>query len=448
MAAWLNVSRQTDAVVVRNGTRLLSRACLRAQVVALVRQLDARPEQRWALCFDDSGAFLVALLATLHAGRTPVIPGNLQEAALREQGAYFDAMLTDRPALQRSLGGLDLTMLDAPMSATSATQTDELPPLSPQASLELFTSGSTGAPRRVVKTVAAMDREAAWLAAQFGVQLAGCTVVASVTHQHLYGLTFRIFLPMALMLRLHARQILYPEALGVLPCDQPLAFISSPAFLKRLDVRLHAPDVQWLLSAGGVLAGGDARRAADWLGVVAHEIYGSTETGVLAWRQREPLDARWQAFGAVQFQALSDGWQVQSPLIDAPEGQVLEDQLEFDADGRFRLLGRRDRIVKIEEKRVSLDEVEARVRALEGVRDAVAVYLDRAGRQGLGVVLTLSAPDGQACGESPGQQAAWRQQLRRWLEPVAIPRYWRVVSSIPCNSMGKRVQPQLLELFP
>lgn len=255
MAAWLNVSRQTDAVVVRNGTRLLSRACLRAQVVALVRQLDARPEQRWALCFDDSGAFLVALLATLHAGRTPVIPGNLQEAALREQGAYFDAMLTDRPALQRSLGGLDLTMLDAPMSATSATQTDELPPLSPQASLELFTSGSTGAPRRVVKTVAAMDREAAWLAAQFGVQLAGCTVVASVTHQHLYGLTFRIFLPMALMLRLHARQILYPEALGVLPCDQPLAFISSPAFLKRLDVRLHAPDVQWLLSAGGVLAG-------------------------------------------------------------------------------------------------------------------------------------------------------------------------------------------------
>ncbi|WP_198149979.1 AMP-binding protein [Castellaniella caeni] len=462
MADWLAPDRASDPVIARERVQPLTRGALRAWVAMLARQLAARPERRWALCFDDSGAFLAALLATLHAGRTPVIPGNLQEAALREQGACFDAVLTDRPALRQALGGLERTVLAVTARAANASGPAQVGPaavspvglddpvatlaaLPPQATLELFTSGSTGTPRRVVKTVAAMDLEAAWLAAQFGAQLAGCMVVASVTHQHLYGLTFRIFLPMALGLTLHAGQIPYPEALGALPPGQPLAFVSSPAFLKRLDTRLSAPSVRWLLSAGGALAEAPARQAAAWLGVAAHEIYGSTETGVLAWRLRDSPGARWQAFADVRFRAVSGGWQVRSPLIDAPAGQALDDQLEFDADGRFQLLGRRDRIVKIEEKRVSLDEVEARVRALDGVQDAVAVYLDRAGRQGLGVVLTLAAP--AAPDGLPRLQAAWRQQLRRWLEPVAIPRHWRVVASIPCNSMGKCVQPQLRELF-
>ena len=33
------------------------------------------------------------------------------------------------------------------------------------------------------------------------------------------------------------------------------------------------------------------------------------------------------------------------------------------------------------------------------------------------------------------------------LEPVAIPRYWRVIDDIPVNSMNKRVYAQLQEFF-
>ena len=35
----------------------------------------------------------------------------------------------------------------------------------------------------------------------------------------------------------------------------------------------------------------------------------------------------------------------------------------------------------------------------------------------------------------------------RPLEPVAIPRYWRVIDDIPVNSMNKRVYAQLQEFF-
>jgi len=40
-----------------------------------------------------------------------------------------------------------------------------------------------------------------------------------------------------------------------------------------------------------------------------------------------------------------------------------------------------------------------------------------------------------------------RQQLRRWLEPVGIPRRFRDVDEIPLNSQGKRLVRDLEQFF-
>lgn len=40
-----------------------------------------------------------------------------------------------------------------------------------------------------------------------------------------------------------------------------------------------------------------------------------------------------------------------------------------------------------------------------------------------------------------------RKALLPWLEPVAVPRYWRIIDEIPVNNMNKRVYAQLQELF-
>ncbi len=53
----------------------------------------------------------------------------------------------------------------------------------------------------MIKHIVSLDREARLLADRFGERLTGCSVVASVVPQHLYGLTFRIVLPMALASR-------------------------------------------------------------------------------------------------------------------------------------------------------------------------------------------------------------------------------------------------------
>lgn len=81
----------------------------------------------------------------------------------------------------------------------------------------------------------------------------------------------------------------------------------------------------------------------------------------------------------MQFQAEGDAFRLFSPLIAEDNGMLLDDILQFSEDGQFHLMGRRGRIVKIEEKRISLREVEQRLLALDGIREAAAVPLRAAG---------------------------------------------------------------------
>lgn len=442
LGQWLSAPRPDDTPVAWLDDRSWTLGELRHDVGALTAHLQQQEGARWALCFENSYLFIVALLAALHAGKTPVIPGHSRVSQLKEQRALFSGVLSDRPL---DVAG-NLLVSSAGCRAAAWTP---LPAIDDDRYIELFTSGSTGAPRRIIKPVACLDREAVMLAARFGERLAGCRVVASVVPQHLYGLTFRIFLPMSLGLPLHAAMLYYAEQLAALPHDHRYVFISSPAFLKRLDARLAPPPVAMILSAGGVLPWEEVSATRRWLQIWPDEIYGSTETGILAWRHRDADPVPWLPFPGVQFRREEEACRVTSPLIHEAEGLLLDDILHFDADGRFRLAGRRGRVVKIEEKRISLNEIEQRLLALEGICEAAALPVSRGGRQGIGVLLVLSDEARRRWQQqgSKRQEFAWRRALLPWLEPVAIPRYWRIIDEMPVNSMNKRVYAQLQELF-
>lgn len=468
---WLTC--EAEGIVARHGAQLFTRQQWQREIISLGHRLLSHSQQRWALCFEDSYLFSVALMATLHAGKIPMIPGHCRESLLQEQSSEFDAVLTDValtlncPVITLAPGGLKAKAefpgdaiadplaeaeLAGDTGADSLTEADRccadlsaLPAIDPHAFIVLFTSGSTGAPRQIVKPVSCLDEEARWLAERWGQSLQGCTVIASVTHQHLYGLTFRIILPLALGLVFDSRQVFYSEQLSAQDGSLRLALISSPAFLRRLDRSLTAPDCRFIVSAGGELCWSSARQVQEWLQQPVDEIYGSTETGVLATRTRTCESELWQPFSRVIFtQDQQLRWWARSPLIPEAEGLQLDDKLEFNAD-KFRLCGRYDRIVKIEDKRVSLSEIERRLMALPQVTDAVALSVSRPERSGIGVVLVLDGDYGEK--ELAGLKREWRHELHRWLEPVAMPRYWRIVRTIPHNSQSKRAWPQIQELF-
>lgn len=482
---WLACEAQ--GIVARRGAHLFTRQQWQREIVSLGHRLLSHSQQRWALCFEDSYLFSVALMATLHAGKIPVIPGHARESLLQEQSSEFDAVLTDVTlSLDCHIITLAATGLEAEVEFADNAGADSLagakfpddagvdstgevaladdvgesalneagtcpaalpalPAIDPLAFIVLFTSGSTGAPRQIVKPVSCLDEEACWLAQRWGQSLHGCTVIASVTHQHLYGLTFRIILPLALGLVFDSRQVFYSEQLSAQDASLRLALISSPAFLRRLDRSLPAPDCRFIVSAGGELSWSSAREVRDWLQQPVDEIYGSTETGVLATRTRTCESELWQPFSRVIFtRDRQHRWWARSPLIPEAEGLQLDDKLEFKAE-KFRLCGRYDRTVKIEDKRVSLSEIERRLLALPQVTDAAALSVSRPERSGIGVVLVLDADYGQK--ELAGLKRQWRHELHRWLEPVAVPRYWRIVKAIPYNSQSKRAWPQIQELF-
>ncbi|HAT1681604.1 TPA: acyl-CoA synthetase [Klebsiella oxytoca] len=443
LAEWLTSSRSAATPVAWLEDRTWTLGHLRHDVTLLMTHLQQQKGERWALCFENSYLFIVALLATLHAGKTPVIPGHSRVSLLDEQRAFFDGVLSDKTF------GWQGMLLVVSSSMTMCEEPLTFPAIQQDAYVELFTSGSTGEPKRIVKPISRLDCEARLLAVRFAGRMAGCRVVASVVPQHLYGLTFRIFLPMALSLPLHAAMLYYAEQLAALGHEHRYVFISSPAFLKRLDHQLPAPPVAMILSAGGMLPWQDVTQTAAWLNVWPDEIYGSTETGILAWRYRQQEDVAWLSFPGITFQAEGEAFRVFSPLIAAANGLLLDDILHFSPDGQFRLTGRRGRVVKIEEKRISLSEVEQRLLELSGIRDVAALPVTRGGRQGVGVLLVLDDEARQRWQNSGGktQELTWRRALLPWLEPVAVPRYWRVIDDIPVNSMNKRVYAQLQELF-
>lgn len=448
MHQWLTGTRAQNTLVAYRGKTHYTLGMLSQHVSALCHTLSGLPLQRWALYFEDSYLFTVALLAVLHSGKIPVIPGEGKPALLREQSHLFDGFLTDTAI------SLDVPTLPVGHFTDAEAKREVLPAMAEDAYIVLFTSGSTGQPRQIRKSIASLDSEAGWLANLWGQQLSGCRFTASVTHQHLYGLTFRIMLPMALACAFSTDLILFPEQLSAIETGYTYALISSPAFLKRLDRALPAPHCRFVLSAGGPLPWDDATATAQWLQVMPHEIYGSTEAGVIAWRQRSEDAMPWQPFTGVRLSQVGAEedpvWHVQSALIDDPEGLLLDDRLDFTpGDGRFHLRGRRDRVVKIEEKRISLTNIETRTGLLSGIADVAAVPVTRSGRVHIGVVVVLDDTGNTLLAQQGVTQLTriWRDELRLFLEAVAVPRYWRIVDAIPVNKQSKRIYPELQELF-
>lgn len=413
---------------------------------AMARHAGAgQPGARWALCFDDSLLFTQALLACALGGYQAILPGHQRLAGLQALQAQFDGLLTDGelPGAALAVPQLRLPLLvaDDEREADGAA----LPP--ERLDLTLFSSGSTGEPKAIPKAWPQLEAELRVQMALWGERLADTRVLASVSHQHIYGLLFRILLPLALGRPFDRRSIDYPEQLALQTA--PWALIASPAFLSRLDPAIPAAGCRLIVSSGGPLQPGDAHQAKLLLGQLPVEIFGSSETGGIGWRQRHQVQTPWTTLPGVEVRVGPDQCLLlRSPFLPTAEWLDCADRILMTGAG-FELLGRQDRVIKLEEKRISLDEVEARLQALVEVESAAVLPLLQGQRQILGAVLVLSEAGAARWAElGPGRfLLALRQQLRPWLEPVALPRSVRRVEQMPVNAQGKRPWPQLKELF-
>lgn len=431
-------------VVARDGDEGRSWAHVSARIAAWQQAFAGVDGNLVALYQRDSLEFLAALAALWRLDKQALVPANNLPANCAQLAAITPFFAGDFPLAQVITAAavtsvaLPLTTLPLPDANTGA--------------LVLFTSGSTGTPEPVAKSFAQLEAELSALETQWGSQLAGATITSSVSHHHIYGLLFRLLWPLCAGRPFVVWERDYWEELAAdARCYQPLAIISSPAHLSRI------PPLDWperarpaaIFCSGAPLATTAALAAQDHLGQAITEVYGSTETGGIGWREQDK-SADWTCLPGVQI-ALdpSDSLlQVRSGHLPDNEWYTSADRASLETDGRFSLCGRADRIAKVGGKRISLSAIERELEQQAGVARARVILLPERGDR-LGAVVVLDNSGNKSLVDQG--KAIINQQLKQALEAavdrVAIPRYWRYLGELPRNSQGKTTQAELAQLF-
>ena len=412
--------------------------------------LRAQAGSRFALYLEDSIEFGAALLGAWQAGKTVWLSADTLEASCAALRASVDGFLGEFPAAYAPLRPSEDA---ADAQARDAVALDGGFP-----ALVVFTSGSTGAAQAIPKKLSQLASETVTLQALFGERAGDAAVLATVSHQHIYGLLFKVLWPLSAGRAIHAASISYPEQLAAALIAAPCVLVASPAHLKRLPEHLDwsgaGANLRAVFSSGGPLALETAQASGKLLGSVPVEVYGSSETGGVAWRQRVAgSDESWLAMPGVDWRVATDVRQleVRSAHLADDRWLQLADRATAANGGRFLLLGRSDRIVKIEEKRISLDAIEAALVASKLAVEARVVLCNpvQGERQKLAAFVIPSA-EGRALLADGGKQAL-NQRLRAALagtvEAVALPRRWRYLDQMPVNAQGKTTLAALLALL-
>lgn len=393
-----------------------ARPVLWSEFAALVqaRRRAAGPRRRVLLAETSPLAFLAAFLAALADGDVPVIPPNFQPQTLQSFAA-----------------------LPAPA--------DDLEPLR----LELYTSGSSGEPKCIGKTLRQLEAECAVQTACWGEAAQGCVVVATTPHHHIYGLLFRLLWPLHAGLPFDTATIGEPTGLSErLSLFGQTVLVSSPAQLSRwpelADLAALANRPRLVFSSGGPLAADTAHHYAQAWGAAPVEIFGSTESGGIAWRRQSAGNA-WTPLPDVQVAADADGaLLVRSPFLPDATALRMEDAVELGEDGRFTLRGRLDRIVKIEEKRLSLPEMEAWLAQHPAVAAAAVAPVPVGRRTVVGAVIVAQ---GKPAPDRKMLVGALKAHLGQKYDDVLLPRRWRFVDRLPYSERGKLAIGDLVALL-
>lgn len=402
-------------------------------------------KSRWILHSDDFWYFTVAFAALCQCHKTICLTANIASGYLDDLFDQDTAMLSDVETGRSTLIGKLLenpVPVDLRWNAIDARKTV----------LYLYTSGSTGKPKAVRHTLYEMELDYDFVMSMWGKEFHKRILISSVNPHHIFGFLFAALRPVTICVPFRRERIVQPEELQS-QTDSPVTFISTPAFLKRC---VEDPDLAGgaglkdplVIVSGGALQPEEAGEAEKVLGSWPIELYGSTETSGIAWRQTNK-SLEWSPFFDVGFRKGEDGCLIlNSPFIEDKRDFVTSDLVEIRPDGHFLLLGRKDSVVKIEEKRISLTEVEGRIMELGIAKDCTVVaFNDR--RQYLAAVVVLNGKGHELLDPmNPAERLKYlRTALARWFEPIVIPRKWRFVAQIPQDSMGKKKRVEILALF-
>ena len=390
------------------------------------------------LC-EDRYRFMVALCAAALRGQTTLLPPSrapavVDEVLARHPHSYClgDAALAPCPPHYLQLP-VQLPQLDgAPLEIAD----DLLIAIG-------YTSGSTGRPKPNPKTWTSFRASTAQNLAALDDLLdhSGTTpLVATVPPQHMYGMEMSVLLPLLGPVAVHGARPFFPAdiARALHDAHTPPLLVTTPVHLRALvESDAVLPPLRAIVSATAPLSRELALAAERRFGCEVREVFGSTETCVIA-RRRTAFEDAWTPLPGVQLTSQPDGTAVQARHL--AQRVVLADLMEVHADGRFELRGRNADLIEIAGKRASLGDLTKRLLAVPGVSDGVVFQLDPCERTGVARIAALAVAPGL-------NENSLLSALRAHVDAVFLPRPLRLVSMLPRNETGKLPREALAELL-
>ena len=318
--------------------------------------------------------------------------------------------------------------------SSEMTEQDFVLPKEPSISFYLYTSGSSGKSTCIEKSLKSLVAEVENIEKTFSDLLpVSDYLVGTVNQRHIYGLIFTVLWPLS-------TKRIFVSHVDSVPNLEEFTLVSSPAFLriysKNKDAIRH-PKI--IFSSGGPLSPEDAAIVKSFSKAEIVEVFGSTETGGVSWKTSGK--ATWTIFKDVSVSVNETGnMLVESPfLLSSTKVWESPDRIELDESGRsMKHLGRSDRIVKVSEKRISLDQVETALNESAGIEKGKAILVKSHRDEIVGFVILNHHGIDQL--KSAGRASfckSLRQELSKTLPGVAVPRRFRFIHEFPQNSEGK-----------
>lgn len=308
--------------------------------------------------------------------------------------------------------------------------------------LLFFTSGSSGFPVGAFKTRENLTKEVSVLK-ELVTRKEIKKVVVTVPFVHIYGVLAGLLLPMSLGdVKLVVKEDFLPYELIEEAKDGKTLVITTPVFIKALGKLSESVDLSSdiFISSTGPLSVEDAEVFEGIYGATLMQLFGSTETGGIAYKLSK--STKWIPLKYADVKTYDERLGVSSPFISKYllDGSIkelaqpfkTEDIIEIDAEG-FTLLGRSNKIIKIAGKRISALAIEALLEKIEGVERAVVelVYKKELLRSEQ-ILITLQSKEEL-------KKSYIKEKISECYGVLTIPFKVIYVEEIKLSAMGKKV---------